>query len=899
MQRLPKSKKFRRKSDDKENRPRHYKTFLCRSETRIPRSSINRKRNALAPLPSNQDSSAEIFLGPKTAKRPRSELNDESTWDVPDGSSTGLQPAPSLSTWQSQTQDVPDGSSTGLQPAPSLSTWQSQTQHVPDGSSTGLQPAPSLCTGQSQTQDTTEHYLRASQPVPRSCSNGLGQQDSEGDDLIYPGAPITKGQSLLLLMAYILRHNLTGVALEHLLQIFNVHFPGSVPATSYLFNKAYGRYGQYEPHFYCSGCTSYIGNATNQELIQECSICHMAFDADTNLKNGSYFIVLDLASQIKDILESPQTTVTKNVSANGVFTDIQSGLQYKKLIGTEDVGESHISLLWNTDGIPIFKSSKSQLWPIQCQIIELNAKDRKNNVCVPCLWFGEVKPNMTTLLTPFVDQLLKLEEEGISWTDTHNCHHSSKVHALVCSSDSVARAQIRNTKQFNGQYGCDFCYHRGSPYSNLTPEPVLRSESQHFVHAMSATSQQPVMGVKGPSPLMKLSKFQMINGFVPEYQHSVCLGVTRQLMKLWIDPKHHAKPWYIGTNSERIDEQLLAIKPPVELTRVPRAVKERKFWKASEWRSFLLFYALPVLSGILPKKYLNNLFLLVFGIYTLLQENIHTVDIDNAEKALKKFVMGFEKLYGRENMTFNVHLMTHISASVRNWGPLWATSTFSFESFNGTLLKYFNGTTYVQDQIVKRFLKWQDLSKHANKRMNSANDTVKNLFVDMQNSKRKTAKSLPLSDNVRVFGSSTTVNLPVRHMLAIEELVGVRVQHGLYYDRFIVDGVLYHSDTYKGLKKRNNSVVQLSDGTICKILSIVAFNIGSTQQSCVLVRELFRSGSVMYRDAELKISSRFVNEVTESHSIHAVCPQSFKRKCVMVNVKKMYVIALPNAIEGD
>lgn len=116
-----------------------------------------------------------------------------------------------------------------------------------------------------------------------------------------------------------------------------------------------------------------------------------------------------------------------------------------------------------------------------------------------------------------------------------------------------------------------------------------------------------------------------------------------------------------------------------------------------------------MLCGVLSKKYWNHLFLLVFGIYSLLQEKIQIIDIYSAEKALKKFVMEFEKLYGKDKMTFNAHLMTHISASVRNSGPLWATSTFSFESFNGTLFRVFNRTTHVQQQIVKRFLKWRDL----------------------------------------------------------------------------------------------------------------------------------------------------------------------------------------------
>ncbi|XP_056604162.1 uncharacterized protein LOC130420694 [Triplophysa dalaica] len=273
---------------------------------------------------------------------------------------------------------------------------------------------------------------------------------------------------MMLLMSFILRHNLSGTALEDLLKLFNEHFPGTVPATSYLFHKAYGQFGQYESHFYCSGCTNYIGKVNGQT---QCSVCHMTFDADKNLKNGSYFLVLKLSGQIKDILESPKNTLERKMSTNGIINDINSGMEYEKLIRAGKIDKEDVSLLWNCDGIPVFKSSKSQLWPIQCQIIELDPKERKNNICIPCIWFGEKKPNMATLLTPFVDELQELEQTGIKWTDTQNEQHSSKVHALICSSDSVARPQIRNTKQFNGIYGCDFCYHKGGrSYSYTCPE---------------------------------------------------------------------------------------------------------------------------------------------------------------------------------------------------------------------------------------------------------------------------------------------------------------------------------------------------------------------------------------------------------------------------------------------
>ena len=101
---------------------------------------------------------------------------------------------------------------------------------------------------------------------------------------MYPGAPITKAQSLLLLMAYVLRHNLTAVALDHLLQIFNEHFPSLMPTSSYLFHKVYGQYGDYEPHFYCHHCSNYIGS--KECGLTHCALCQSAFDVDSALKIG-------------------------------------------------------------------------------------------------------------------------------------------------------------------------------------------------------------------------------------------------------------------------------------------------------------------------------------------------------------------------------------------------------------------------------------------------------------------------------------------------------------------------------------------------------------------------------------------------------------------------------------
>jgi len=707
-------------------------------------------------------------------------------------------------------------------------------------------------------------------------------------------------------MSYVLRHNLTEVALQDLLTMFNEHFPGLVPATSYLFHKAYGQFGQYVPHFYCINCESYLG--ATETAPQNCSSCEAKFDAEKNLRAGSYFLVLSLSAQIKDILEKPEICLNKTESIPGIVSDIQCGEEYQKIKQSGQMGPDDISILWNCDGIPVFKSNNEQIWPIQCQIIELSPSDREQNICVPCLWVGNSKPNMMTFLTAFVSQLKELQQIGITWRDSENIEHTSKVHSLLCSSDSIARPLLRNTKQFNGKYGCDFCLHYGGgPYIWETPEPPLRTETDHFRHAMLATPAQPVMGVKGPSPLMELESFNMITGFVPEYQHSVCLGVTKQIASLWLDSKHHKEDWYLGSKVNDIDQGLKAINPPLEVTRAPRSLKDRKFWKASEWRSFLLFYALPVLSGILKKKYWNHLFLLVFSMHTLLHDAIKANHVDMAERALRKFVRNFEKLYGAKNVSFNVHLLMHLATSVRNWGPLWATSTFPFESFNGTLLKFFNGTTHVLDQIVKRFLRWRALSAKAGTTMANANENIRTFFDKLQKRSALRQKSKKFQDNIRGFGCPKKSTTSVLQRMAIEDFTGDTVNSGLFYDRFTCSGVLYHSCRSTTLKKRNNSVVQLSDGTFCEIMTLVDFTCedrastaSTNNRFCVLVKELATSGGKLCRDAQLNISSTFIYEVSHTNNVFAVPPQSLKRKCVLIRSKdKLYVIPLPNNIERD
>lgn len=65
-----------------------------------------------------------------------------------------------------------------------------------------------------------------------------------------------------------------------------------------------------------------------------------------------------------------------------------------------------------------------------------------------------------------------------------------------------------------------------------------------------------VRGFHDVTPLAKFSWFDLVLGIVPDYMHGVSLGVTKQLLNLWLSSTKHKKPWFIGHKTKAIDKKL-------------------------------------------------------------------------------------------------------------------------------------------------------------------------------------------------------------------------------------------------------------------------------------------------------------------------------------------------------
>ncbi len=84
----------------------------------------------------------------------------------------------------------------------------------------------------------------------------------------------------------------------------------------------------------------------------------------------------------------------------------------------------------------------------------------------------------------------------------------------------------------------------------------------------------------------------------------------------------------------------------------------------SEYRSWLLFYSLPVLSGLLPDPYFTHLSLLVAAMCIYHADEITASELERAKSFLDVFYQHYGNLYGMFSMatnylcTFTTHAFT-------------------------------------------------------------------------------------------------------------------------------------------------------------------------------------------------------------------------------------------------
>ena len=107
-----------------------------------------------------------------------------------------------------------------------------------------------------------------------------------------------------------------------------------------------------------------------------------------------------------------------------------------------------------------------------------------------------------------------------------------------------------------------------------------------------------------------------------DYMHLVLLGVVKKLISLWL--LGPLKVRLSATQVNKITKSLLTLRwsIPSEFVRKPRTLQEYRFWKASEFRTFLLYTGPVVLKNILPATMYFN-FIMLHSAVTILISDTH------------------------------------------------------------------------------------------------------------------------------------------------------------------------------------------------------------------------------------------------------------------------------------
>ena len=125
-------------------------------------------------------------------------------------------------------------------------------------------------------------------------------------------------------------------------------------------------------------------------------------------------------------------------------------------------------------------------------------------------------------------------------------------------------------------------------------------------------------------------------------------------------------------------------------------------WKATEFRSFLLYTGILVLRGILKEGLYENFLFLHVATWIMKSPLTSSVLLDEARTFLTCFVHQACQLYGQRIASYNVHSVQHLPNDASIHGTLESFSAFQFESFLASIKGLIRTPNLPLEQVVLR-----------------------------------------------------------------------------------------------------------------------------------------------------------------------------------------------------
>ena len=439
-------------------------------------------------------------------------------------------------------------------------------------------------------------------------------------------------------------------------------------------------------------------NASSQSLLRDWAInhqiSHSALKGLLKILKSQYDP--QLPSDPRTLCETPTNLSyqTKKISGGEYFHFgiTNSITEFLKTISDLKVRKlTTIFLRINCDGIPLFKSSGKQFWPILVQFCTDYDITTYSKPVPVGIYLGNSKPgNVEEYLEEFISEMCILKDgyefKGVKYLITIQC--------FIC--DAPARQYLKSIKSHSGYSSCERCQQHGK-YDKTITLPELNAPLRTDSNFASMTDSD---HHKGPSPLLQLD-VGLVSQFVLDPMHLVYLGVMRKLLNLWLKGP---LPTRIGSQSKgAISRKLEEMSKymPSEFSRKPRCLNELDRYKATEFRAFLLYTGPVCLKKNIHESLYKN-FLLLSVSMRLLSGDLNSKNLLAANKYLNAFITHFGNLFGSRHLVYNIHNLCHLTDDVNKYGPIDRFSAFPFENYLGSLKRLLRKPNCILSQVINR-----------------------------------------------------------------------------------------------------------------------------------------------------------------------------------------------------
>ena len=360
--------------------------------------------------------------------------------------------------------------------------------------------------------------------------------------------------------------------------------------------------------------------------------------------------------------------------------------------------ERSIFLDFNIDGVPIYKSSSISFWPILCSAKQGLQRSGTAAPFIVAIYCGEKKPDIDLYLNTFCEEMTMLMVNGTKISGT-----LFTVQIRVFIADAPARSFIKQIIGHTGYGACERCEIKGEMQKHGKGRSIsFNSFDQPKRTDASFREKRDPRHHKGTSPLEQLD-VNMVDQFVLDYMHCVNLGVMRRLLNFWTN----TIPFKMSSAAKQnVNSQLTMIRKyiPREFNRLPRDLSHLDRFKATEFRTVLLYIGVICFQTSLPSSMYEHFLLLFTSMRILCDEDMSrdTDILDYAEKLCIKFVKQFSKIYKNTSVVFNIHCLLHIVDDVRRFGALDSISAFPYETMLGKMKRRIRSSNKPLEQICKR-----------------------------------------------------------------------------------------------------------------------------------------------------------------------------------------------------